>query len=117
MCNVTAAIPLSHHRSHGEWVFTSGQIGRDTDGVIPSDFGDQMRVAIESLRKHLEEAGASIDTVIKTTVFLARQEDFAEMNEIYAKYFNQPWPARSTIVAGMVRSELLFEIEAIAHRG
>lgn len=109
-------IPLSHHRSHDEWVFTSGQIGRDTDGIIPDEFGAQMRVAIESLRRNLEEAGASLDTVIKTTVFLTRQEDFAAMNEIYAQYFTHPWPARSTVVAGMVRPELLFEIEAIAHR-
>ncbi|MFK4548050.1 2-iminobutanoate/2-iminopropanoate deaminase [Streptomyces tendae] len=109
-------IPLSHHRSHGEWVFTSGQIGRDADGMVPSAFGAQMRVAIQSLRANLEAAGASLDSVVKTTVYLKRQEDFAEMNEIYATYFDQPWPARSTVVAGMVRPELSFEIDAIAYR-
>lgn len=109
-------IPLSHHRSHDGWVFTSGQIGRDVDGITPDEFGAQVQVALESLRRNLEAAGASLETVVKTTVFLTRQDDFAEMNEIYAKYFSQPWPARSTVVAGMVRPELLFEIEAIAHR-
>jgi len=110
-------IPLSSHRSHDEWVFTSGQIGRDADGTIPDGFGAQMRVAIESLRRNLEAAGASLETVVKTTVFLTRRDDFAEMNDIYAECFPQPWPARSTVVAGMVRSELLVEIEAIAYRG
>src|SRR5262245_30258092 len=113
---MTPAIPLSHHRSYGEWVFTSGQIGRDPEGSIPPDFGAQMRVAFESLRTNLEAAGAALDTVVKTTVFLTRHKDFAEMNDIYNEYFSEPWPARSTLVAGMVRSELLFEIEAIAHR-
>ncbi|MGW0827897.1 RidA family protein [Streptomyces sp. NPDC002845] len=101
--------------THPEQVLFTRQIGRDAGGIIPDEFGAQMRVAIKSLR-NLEAAGASLDTVVKTTVFLTRQEDFTEINDIYAKYFNEPWPARSTVVAGMVRPELLFEIEAIAHR-
>ena len=109
-----SAIPLSHSRIDGGWIFTSGQIGRDASGDIPADFGAQARVAIDNLRGHLEAAGSSLSSVVKTTVFLTRQSDFAAMNEIYAAYFAQPWPARSTIVAGMVRPELLFEIEAIA---
>lgn len=109
-----AVIPLSHHRSHSGWIFTSGQIGRDTDGNIPPDFAAQTRLAIENLRDHLQAAGATLSSVVKTTVFLTRQSDFAAMNEIYASYFGQPWPARSTIVTGMVRPELLFEIDAIA---
>jgi 2-iminobutanoate/2-iminopropanoate deaminase len=107
-------IPLSHLRAHDGWLFSSGQIGRDADGNIPPDFAAQARIAIENLRGHLHAAGASLDSVIKTTVFLTRQSDFAEMNEIYSTYFTPPYPARSTIVAGMVRPELLFEIEAIA---
>lgn len=110
------AVPLSHQMSHDGWVFTSGQIGRHPDGTVPDGFGEQMRLALASLSRHLEAAGASLGTVVKTTVFLTRRDDFAEMNEIYAQYFEEPWPARSTIVAGMVRAELLFEIEAIAHR-
>ena len=110
------AVPLSHQMSHDDWVFTSGQIGRDPDGTIPAEFGDQMRSALASLSRHLEAGGASLETVVKTTVFLTRREDFAEMNEIYAQYFKEPWPARSTIVTDMVRAELVFEIEAIARR-
>ncbi|RYF61412.1 MAG: RidA family protein [Comamonadaceae bacterium] len=109
------AIPLSHHRSAGDWVFTSGQVGRTPDGTIPPAFSDQMRAALESLKTHLESAGASVASVVKTTVFLTRDSDFAEMNDIYAEFFGQPWPARSTIVTGMVRAEFLFEIEAIAY--
>jgi 2-iminobutanoate/2-iminopropanoate deaminase len=110
------AIPLSHHRTHDGWIFISGQIGRDADGNVPPDFAAQTRLAIESLRDRLEAAGASLSSVVKTTVFLTRQSDFAAMNEIYSSYFQQPWPARSTVVTGMVRPELLFEIDAIAAR-
>lgn len=110
------AIPLSHNRTHGGWVFTSGQIGRDADGTIPTDFATQARVALDALVRNLADAGAAPESVVKTTVFLTRREDFAAMNEIYAEYFARPWPARSTVVAGMVRPELLFEIEAIAYR-
>lgn len=111
-----SAIPLSHHRTHDRWIFTSGQIGRDAQGHIPSEFAAQAIIAIENLRDRLEDAGTSLTSVVKTTVFLTRHSDFAEMNEIYASYFAPPYPARSTIVAGMVRPELLFEIEAIAVR-
>jgi 2-iminobutanoate/2-iminopropanoate deaminase len=110
------AVPLSHQMSHDGWVFTSGQIGRRPDETIPVEFGDQMRAALDSLSRHLEAAGASLETVSKTTVFLTRRDDFAEMNEGYTHYFRELWPARSTIVADMVRPELVFEIEAIAHR-
>lgn len=109
-----SAIPLSHTRIDGRWIFTAGQIGREPNGDIPADFGAQVRVSIENLQGYLEAAGGSLSSVVKTTVFLTRQSDFAAMNEIYATYFAQPWPARSTIVAEMVRPELLFEIEAIA---
>jgi 2-iminobutanoate/2-iminopropanoate deaminase len=95
----------------------SGQVGRTPDGTIPPGFSDQMRAALESLKTHLESAGASLASVVKTTVFLTRDSDFAEMNDIYTEFFGQPWPARSTVVTGMVRPEFLFEIDAIAYTG
>jgi 2-iminobutanoate/2-iminopropanoate deaminase len=109
-----SAIPLTHHRTHQGWVFTSGQIGRDPEGNIPAEFEGQARQAIMNLRHHLEAAGASLSSVVKTTVFLTCDTDFAAMNQIYASYFTEPWPARSTIVAAMAHPDLLFEIEAIA---
>jgi 2-iminobutanoate/2-iminopropanoate deaminase len=102
-------------------VMMGGSSRQDKSDVTPTATSPpisrrRLRLAIENLRDHLEAAGASLSSVVKTTVFLTRQSDFAAMNEIYSSYFQQPWPARSTVVAGMVRPELLFEIDAIAAR-
>lgn len=109
-------IPLSHHREAYEWVYTSGQVGRELDGTVPADFARQARLAFEALGRQLAAGGASFASVVKTTVFLTRQEDFAEMNRIYAEYFPQPWPTRSTLVVGLALPGLQFEIEAVAVR-
>ncbi|HEX7297643.1 MAG TPA: RidA family protein [Solirubrobacteraceae bacterium] len=109
--------PLTQYRTHGDLVFTSGQIGLLPDGAIPEDFGRQAHLAIQALKRQLEAAGASLETTIKTTVFVTRHDDFAAMNQIYTEYFHDPWPARSTVVTGLALPGLLFEIEAVAHRG
>lgn len=108
--------PISQTRTVGELVFTSGQIGFDADGTVPADFARQAELAIESLRLQLEEAGASLATVVKVTNFVVRREDIATMNEIYSRYFEEPYPARSTILTDLVAPEFLFEIEAVAVR-
>jgi 2-iminobutanoate/2-iminopropanoate deaminase len=111
-----ATLPISQTRICGDLVFTSGQIGFDTDGSVPAEFGRQVELAIESLRTQLEEAGATLASVAKVTNFVVRRDDVAEMNEIYARYFEAPFPARSTIVTDLVAPEFLFEIEAVAVR-
>lgn len=109
-------VPLSLTRTHEGWVFVSGQVGRDAaTGEIPRSFGGQTRLAIDNLRRALESEGASLRTVLKTTVFIRREECFAEMNSIYAESFDEPYPARTTIVTALARPELDFEIEAVAH--
>lgn len=108
--------PLSQHRSHGDLVFTSGQLGFEPDGTVSPDFGRQTELAMESLKSRLESAGSSLECVLKATVFITRRGDFAAMNEIYGRFFAEPWPARSTIVTELVLPELLFEIEVVAHR-
>lgn len=109
-----AGPPLSPFRTHQDVVFTSGQIGVDDGGTIPDDFAAQARLSIEALRRQLEASGASLQSTLKTTVFIKRREDFAAMNAIYVEYFGDPFPARSTIVCDLALPELLFEIEAIA---
>jgi 2-iminobutanoate/2-iminopropanoate deaminase len=109
-------VPLSLVRSHGDFVFVSGTVGRDPGGTIPSDFERQTHLAITELSRLLVEEGAALETVLKTTVFLPAQADFAQMNQIYAEHFKEPWPARSTLFCGLALPELRFEIEAIAHR-
>jgi enamine deaminase RidA (YjgF/YER057c/UK114 family) len=109
------AVPLSPYRTHGDLVFTAGQIGRLPDGSTPADFGGQVRAAMDSLVRVLEDAGASLATVLKVTVFITDDKYFAEMNAIYTEYFGEPFPARSTVIAALVVPELFFEIEAVAH--
>jgi 2-iminobutanoate/2-iminopropanoate deaminase len=108
--------PVSETRICGDLVYTAGQIGVDGDGTVPPEFGRQVELAIESLASRLEEAGASLDSVVKVTNFVVNRQDVAEMNEIYGRYFSEPYPARSTIVCGLVAPEYLFEIEAVARR-
>ena len=106
--------PLSRSRTHGHVVYTSGQVGIAADGSVPENFAGQFRIAMENLRAVLADAGASFDTVLKTTVFLVDRGHAGEMNALYTESFAEPRPARSTIITELVRPELLFEIEAVA---
>ena len=97
-------------------VYTAGQIGLDTvtGELIGSTVEEQTRQALTNIRNVLEAAGSSIDHVVKTTVFLKDMNDFAKMNAIYAEFFGENPPARSTIaVAGLPKGGLV-EIEAVA---
>ena len=97
-------------------IYCSGQVGRDpATGTVPPDIRAQTRNCLENLRAVLRQAGANLADVVKCTVFLTRQEDFAAMNEEYAALFPEPRPARSTVVvAALARPGLVVEIEAIA---
>lgn len=107
--------PLSPSRTHAGVVYTSGQVGIAEGGRVPDDFAGQFRVAIENLRGVLADAGASFETVLKTTVFLVDSAHTDEMNQLYAESFPETRPARSTIITQLVRPDLLFEIEAVAY--
>ena len=100
-------------------VYTAGQIGLDpvTGELIGSTVEEQTRQALTNIRNVLEAAGSSIDHVVKTTVFLKDMNDFVKMNAIYAEFFGENPPARSTIaVAGLPKGGLV-EIEAVALLG
>jgi 2-iminobutanoate/2-iminopropanoate deaminase len=109
-------IPLEEVRSHGEFVYLSGTVGREADGSIPADFDRQAELALTESARLLEGAGASMATVLKTTVFIPDRGDFKRMNEIYAEHFPRPWPTRSTLVTDLALPELKFEIEVVAHK-
>lgn len=97
-------------------VYTAGQIGLNpaTSELTGSDVEEQTRQALTNIRNVLEAAGSNIDQVVKTTVFLKDMNDFAKMNAIYAEFFGENPPARSTIaVAGLPKGGLV-EIEAVA---
>jgi 2-iminobutanoate/2-iminopropanoate deaminase len=110
--------PLSAAHVLDGVIYTSGQVGRDhKTGTIPPDLAGQVEQALSNLRDVLQAAGGSLSTVLKTTVFLTRPEDFAPMNAIYAHSFPEAKPARSTvIVAALANPAYLFEIEAIAYQ-
>ena len=110
--------PLSSAQILDGVIYASGQVGREhSTGHIPPDLAGQVEQALDNLREVLHAAGGSLDTVLKTTVFLTRAEDFAPMNPIYARYFPEARPARSTvIVAALANPAYLFEIEAIAYQ-
>ena len=107
-------LPLSPYRVDGDRVFVSGQVGVAADGSIPADFGRQVELALDALENVLLATGTTLAGVLKTTVVLVRQEDFATMNDLYAARFGDPPPARTTLVAGLVVPGLLFEIDAVA---
>jgi 2-iminobutanoate/2-iminopropanoate deaminase len=97
-------------------VFTSGQVGLAPDGteLVAGGIEGQTRQVLTNIKNVLEASGSGLEYVVKTTVFLQDMGDFAKMNAIYAEFFNQDPPARSTVaVAGLPKGALI-EIETIA---
>jgi 2-iminobutanoate/2-iminopropanoate deaminase len=108
--------PYSQAQIANGLVFTAGQISLDpTSGqLIEGDVAQQTTRVLTSLQAILEAAGASLQTVVKTTVFLADMNDFAAMNTVYAQFFGEHKPARSTVQAARLPRDVKVEIEAIA---
>ena len=96
-------------------VYTSGIIPVvPATGEIPEGSVAQARQAFTNLSNLLAAAGTGMDKVIKTTVFIKNMDDFAAINEVYAKYFPAPYPSRSCVEVARLPKDLLIEIEAIA---
>ena len=110
--------PYSQAISSGEFVFCSGQLGLDpaTGELVEGGVEAQAERALRNLTAVLDAAGMTFGDVVKTTVFLARIEDFAAVNGIYAAFMPEPPPARSTFSVGALPKGGLVEIEAIARR-
>ncbi|REE75455.1 2-iminobutanoate/2-iminopropanoate deaminase [Rhodococcus wratislaviensis] len=107
------AFSLGIHTNH--LVFTAGQVGADPSGKLRPTFAQQVEQAIDNLELVLQAANSTLAHVVKSTCFLADPADFAEFNEIYARRFSAPLPARSTVgVRFAGAGDLLFEIEAVA---
>ncbi|XGI83610.1 RidA family protein [Halorutilales archaeon Cl-col2-1] len=97
------------------FVFTAGQIPLTPDGeAVDGDVGEQTRQCLDNIQAVLEEAGASLEDVVKVTVFLDDIDDFSEMNDIYSGYFDEEPPARSAVEAGNIPKGFDVEIEAVA---
>ena len=97
-------------------VITSGQLPIDpaTGSVVEGGIQEQARQSLTNLKAILNEAGTNMGAVVKTTVFLKSMDDFAAMNEVYAQFFQQPYPARSAVQVAKLPKDVLVEIEAIA---
>lgn len=108
--------PYSHGVRSGRWVFTSGTIGNDpaTGKLVSGGVAAETRQALTNLGGTLRAGGTSLPQVVKTTVFLVDLRQFAAMNAVYAEFFPQDPPARSTIQVGALPGGASVEIEAVA---
>ena len=115
--NAPAAIgPYSQAIQAGNLVYTSGQIPIDptTGALVGGGIKEQTRQSLLNVRAVLEEAGMSMDNVVKTTVFMADMNDFTDMNAVYAEFFSEPYPARSAVAVKTLPKGALVEIEVVA---
>lgn len=109
--------PYSQAIEVGNMVFTSGIIPVDpATGEIPEGSVAQAEQAFKNLSNLLEAAGTSVKNVIKTTVFIKEMNDFAAINEVYARYFEEPYPSRSCVEVARLPKDVMIEIEAIAEK-
>ena len=108
--------PYSPAVRAGQTVFLSGQVPMDpaTGNLIDGDIAAQTRRVFENLGALLSAAGLSFANVVRTTVFLADMNDFAAMNQMYATYFSEPYPARSTVQVARLPKDARVEIDLIA---
>jgi 2-iminobutanoate/2-iminopropanoate deaminase len=108
--------PYSPAVRAGQLVFISGQVPIDpaTGNLIEGDIAAQTRRVFENLGALLKAAGLSFANVVRTTVFLADMNDFAAMNQAYATYFSEPYPARSTVQVSRLPKDARIEIDVVA---
>lgn len=110
--------PYSQGIQAGNLVFTAGQAGLDpaTGKLVPGGVQAQARRTLENIGAVLAAAGTGFEQVVKVTVFLADMGDFKAVNEVYAEFFTEPYPARSAVAVKDLPLGALVEIEAIAVR-
>lgn len=109
--------PYSQAIELNDIVYTSGVIPvNPKTGEIPCDVEGQAKQAIGNLIALLEAAGCKSSDVIKTTVFIKNMDDFGKINEVYASFFESPFPARSCVEVARLPKGVLIEIEAIASK-
>jgi 2-iminobutanoate/2-iminopropanoate deaminase len=108
--------PYSQAVKNNGLVFCSGQIPLDpaTGQVVAGGIAEQTARVLDNLKGVLEAAGAGLDSVVKTTVFVKDLAEFGAMNEVYGKYFGTGAPARSTVEVARLPKDVKVEIEAIA---
>ena len=108
--------PYSQGIKAGGFVFVSGQVALDpkTGEMVGADVAAQTERVLQNLQAIVEAAGSDLDRVVKTTVYLRSMNDFAAMNQVYAKYFKSEPPARATVAVAGLPKDALVEIDVIA---
>ena len=114
--NAPAAVgPYVHAVKAGNTLYTSGQLGLiPATGELPEGVEAQAVQALENLKAVVEAGGMTLADVVKTTVFLSDMANFVAMNEVYAQFFSQPFPARSAVAVKDLPKGALVEIEVLA---
>ena len=110
--------PYSQAIQVGNLIYTSGQIPIDPATGVFAEGGikEQTRQSLTNVKAILEEVGLTMSNVVKTTVFMADMNDFADMNSVYAEFFTEPYPARSAVAVKTLPKGALVEIEVIAEK-
>ncbi len=107
--------PYSQGIIAGNMFYSSGQIPLTADGqLVTGDVKEQTHQVFANLKAVLEEAGASFESVVKTTVFLSDMNDFNDVNEVYGQYFSEHKPARSCVQVARLPKDVAVEVEVIA---
>lgn len=111
----TSHVPLSPAVRAGDFVFISGQVPADSTGaIVNGGIREQTKQVLENIKAALALAGATLDDVVKTTVWLDDARDFGVFNQVYASYFSKEPPARTT-AEGRLMVDIKVEIEAVAY--
>ncbi len=110
--------PYSPAVRAGDFIFVSGQVPVDpaTQQMVTGDIRQETRQTLSNIQRVLEGCGATLADVVKCTVYLGDGKDFAAMNEIYAEFFGESKPARSTVACQFAIPGIKIEIDAIAYR-
>ena len=109
-------LPFSPAIQSGDYVFVSGQASVDKEGnIVEGTFEDECRRSFDNLQVILEAAGLGFEDVVQVRNYVGKQEYLSEFNRIYKEYFEEPYPARTTLI-GCLGTLLKFEVDVVAHR-
>ncbi|WP_413376401.1 RidA family protein [Paenibacillus taichungensis] len=113
--NAPSAIgPYSQAVQFGNMIITSGQLGMNAEGEFPDSVSEQAKQSLTNVKAILEAADYAMEHIVKTMVFLKDMNDFQTVNEVYATFFGEPYPARSAVEVAKLPKGGLVEIEVIA---
>lgn len=114
----TAIGPYSQAIEINNMIFTSGiiPINPANGTLVDGSIEEQTKQVFDNMNGLLEDAGSSLDKIIKTTVFIKNMDDFSRVNEVYASYFTGDFPARSCVEVARLPKDVLIEVEAIAYK-